>query len=219
MKAKFTSIDVQTWPRGQIFYYFTKMAPSGYSMTVDLDITVMKLALKNRKIKFFPAYLWLTTKIINKQIEFKVALNNDVLGFWDVLTPLYATFHEDDKTISLMWTEYNDCFSDFYNNYLKNQEKFGNNHGILSQPDRLPPANCYVVSCLPWVEFKHFSFHSFENKDYFFPTIEAGKIYESNGKVLLPLSITVHHASTDGWHIKNFLDDLQDDMNNPQMWD
>ncbi|WP_025027804.1 chloramphenicol acetyltransferase [Caldalkalibacillus mannanilyticus] len=218
MEAKFTPIDLQTWPRGQMFYYFTKMSPAGYSMTVDLDVTRMRLALKERKLKFFPAYLWLTTKIVNKQVEFKVALNNEVLGYWDVLTPLYATFHEDDKTFSFMWTEYHDCFSAFYESYVKNQEQYGKNHGVLAQPDRLPPANSYVVSCLPWVEFKHFSFHSYENKDYFFPTIEAGKFHESNGRVLLPLSITVHHATTDGWHIKNFLDELQYEMNHPEKW-
>ncbi|MGE5677496.1 MAG: CatA-like O-acetyltransferase [Pseudomonadota bacterium] len=218
MEASFTPIDLQTWPRGQMFYYFTKMAPTGYSLSVDLDITVMKSCLKEQGIKFFPAYLWLTTKNINKQMEFKVAYDKDVLGFWDALTPLYAVFHGDDKTISLMWTEYSDSFSDFYENYLKNQEQYGNNHGILAQPDRLPPSNSYTISCLPWVEFKHFSLHSYENKDYFFPTIEAGMFYESGGRLLMPLSITVHHAATDGWHIKCLLDDLQHDMNHPETW-
>lgn len=218
MEAIFNPIDLQTWPRGQMFYYFTKMAPGGYSMTVDLDITNMKSALQERKIKFFPAYLWLTTKMINKQVEFKVAFDNEVLGYWDVLTPLYANFHEEDKTISFMWTEYSDSFSDFYKNYLTNQEQYGNNHGILSRPDRLPPANSYTISCIPWIEFKHFSFHIYENKNYFFPTIEAGKFYENNGKVLMPLSITVHHAATDGWHIKNFLDALQYEMDHPEIW-
>lgn len=52
--------------------------------------------------------------MLNKQIEFKVAVRDDVLGYWDTLTPLYAVFHEDDKTISFMWTEYDDCFSVFH---------------------------------------------------------------------------------------------------------
>ena len=29
---KFTPIDLQTWPRGQMFYYFSKMAPTGYTL-------------------------------------------------------------------------------------------------------------------------------------------------------------------------------------------
>jgi chloramphenicol O-acetyltransferase type A len=68
------------------------------------------------------------------------------------------------------------------------------------------------------VQFKHFSFHSYENKNYFFPTIEAGKFYDNNGKLLMPLSITVHHATTDGWHIINFLNDLQYEMDHPEIW-
>lgn len=218
MNLKFTIINVEKWSRGQMFYYFSKMAPTGYSLTIDLDITILKAALKASDIKFFPAYLWLVTKVLDKQLEFKVAEIDDVLGYWDALTPLYATFHEDDKTISFMWTEYNDNFKTFYNNYLDNQEKYSGNHGVLSQNHCLPPPNSYIISCLPWLEFKHFSFHSFENKAYYFPTVEVGRFYENNGKILLPFSITVHHATTDGWHVKNFLGDLQNEMNSPELW-
>lgn len=218
MNAKFNPIDLQTWPRGQMFYYFSRMAPTGYSLTVDFDVTTMRSALKECKTKFFPAYLWLTTKMLNKQQEFKIALVDEVLGYWDTLTPLYAAFHDDDKTISLMWTEYDESFPVFYNRYLDNQQKYGSNHGILSQPECLPPANSYTISAIPWVEFKHFAFHMYENKPYYFPTIEAGKFIMDNGRTLMPLSITAHHATTDGWHIKNFLDDLQHEMDHLQNW-
>lgn len=201
-----------------MFYYFSNIAPTGYSLTVDLDVTIMKSALKERNIRFFPAYLWLTTKLLNKQVEFKVATVDEVLGYWDSLTPLYASFHEDDKTISLMWTEYSDSFTVFYTKYLENKQKYGDNHGILSQPECLPPANCYTVSALPWVDFKHFAFHGYENKPYYLPTVEAGKFHENNAKILMPLSITVHHATTDGWHIKNFLEELQLEMDDPESW-
>lgn len=76
-----------------------------------------------------------------------MAAVDEVLGYWD------STFHEDDKTISLMWTEYSDSFSIFYKRYLENQQKYGSNHGILAQPECLPPANSYTVSALPWVDF------------------------------------------------------------------
>lgn len=217
-KEDFIPIDLQTWPRGQMFYYFSKMAPTGYSLTVELDITVMKSALKERQIKFFPACLWLVTTMLNKQIEFKVAVKDDVLGYWNTLTPLYAHFHEDNKTISLMWTEYEDSFTVFYDRYLENRQRYGNNHGVLSQPDMLPPENSYVVSCIPWIEFKHFSLHSYENKPYYFPTVETGKYFMINGKLMLPFSMTLHHATTDGWHVKKFLDELQNAMNHPEEW-
>lgn len=214
----FHPLDLQSWPRGQMFYYFTQMAPTGYSLTTQVDVTVMRNMLKRQNIKFFPAYLWLVTKMLNRQIEFKVALKDEILGYWDTLTPLYATFHEDDKTISLMWTEYCESFSEFYKNYLKHQKEYGANHGILAQSHQMPPANSYTVSCLPWIDFNHFAVHSYENKPYYFPSIEAGKFTEKENVITMPLSITAHHATTDGWHIQTFLEDLQNAMNAPEEW-
>ena len=211
---KFTPINLQDWPRGQMFYYFSKMAPTGYSLTVNMDVTVLRKALKKEKLKFFPAYLWLVTKNLNKQTEFKIAEKDGILGYYDVLTPLYASFHEDDKTFSLMWTKFTDSFQEFYHAYLNNQERFGDVHGVLSQPQTAPPENAYTVSCIPWVSFTHFAVHSYENKPYYFPSVEAGKFIEENDRILMPLSITCHHAATDGYHVNSFLESLQEDMNN-----
>jgi len=210
---KFTEIDFDSWPRREVFYYFSKMAPTGYSLTVDVDVTDLVQKLKSINRKFFPTYLWLVTKCVNKQIEFKVAYQTEKLGYYDVLTPLYATFHDDDKTISLMWTEFDEDYEVFYQRYVENQQKYANKHGILSQTPLLPPANAYTVSSLPWVSFKHLSVNSFENKQYYFPSIESGKYYETKeGKKLLPLSITCHHATTDGYHVSKFLEDLKEEM-------
>ncbi len=190
----FTLLDLNTWKRREIFYYFSKMAPTGYSISVEVDVTALHQTLKQAKKKFFPAYLWLVTKCLAEQQEFMVAEVGGVLGAFDHLTPLYAAFHEDYK-----------IFSAFHEAYLEDQRLYGANHGILAKKDTLPPVNSYTVSCIPWVEFQHFSVYSYENKPYYFPSVEAGKFYEKEGKLLLPLSLTCHHATTDGYHIKEFL--------------
>ena len=126
---------------------------------------------------------------------------------------LYAVLHPDDHTISLMWTEYEAEFAGFYRRYLDNRQRFGDQHGVLAQPQTLPPENAYTVSTVPWVHFSHFAVHSYENKPYYFPGIEAGKFQPSGGRLLMPLSMTCHHATTDGYHIHQFLEGLQEDMN------
>ena len=55
----------------------------------------------------------------------------------------------------------------------------------------------------------NFAVHSYENKPYYFPSVESGKFYEKDGRLFMPLSITCHHATTDGWHINQFLKSLQ----------
>ncbi len=210
---KFTPINLQTWPRGQMFYYFSKMAPTGYSLTVDLDATHMRSALKKAGLKLFPAYLWLVTQTLNRQVEFRIAELDGQLGYYDTLTPLYAAFHEYDRNFPLMWTGFYDDFSVFYQRYMENREQHGNRHGVLAQPDTPPPANCYTVSCIPWITFSHFAVHSDAGKPYYYPSIESGGFYEKDGRTLMPLSITCHHATTDGYHVSCFLRDLQHAMN------
>ncbi|MBR7149177.1 MAG: chloramphenicol acetyltransferase CAT [Firmicutes bacterium] len=212
-ELKFAPIDLGTWRRGEIFYYFSKMAPTGYSLTVKLDVTKMKDVLDEHDLKFFPAYLWIVTKRLNQQEEFRIAVKDEQIGVYDHLTPLYASFHEDDKTFSLMWTEYDDDFRTFYDAYVRNQEEYGDNHGVLAQTGMVPPPNAYTISAVPWIPFEHFAVHSYENKSYFFPSVEAGKFKWENHRLMMPLSLTCHHATTDGYHIKLFLEQLQDEMN------
>ncbi|MGN0598755.1 MAG: CatA-like O-acetyltransferase [Oscillospiraceae bacterium] len=211
-ELSFTPIDIQSWKRGQIFYYFSKMAPTGYSLTVNVDVTHIRKVLKENGKKFFPAYLWIVTKLLSEQQEFRIAKKDGQLGEYNYLTPLYASFHDDDKTFSLMWTAFDYDFNAFYNAYIENRKKYGDNHGVLSQPDSFPPPNAYTVSCLPWVSFSHFAVHSYENKPYYFPSLEAGKFFEKDGRTLMPLSITCHHATTDGYHISRFLEALQNEI-------
>ena len=98
----FTPIDLRSWPRGQMFYYFSKMAPTGYSLTAELDVTALWRTLKDRGLKFYPVYLWLVTKNLNADPAFRLAKRREQIGTYDTLTPLYAVFHEDDKSFSMM---------------------------------------------------------------------------------------------------------------------
>ena len=97
----FTPIDFAAWPRRETFCYFSKMAHTGYSLTVDLDATDLYRTLKAANCRLFPAYLWLVTRNLQRQEEFCLAERDGTLGRFNCLTPLYAAFHEDDKTFSL----------------------------------------------------------------------------------------------------------------------
>lgn len=207
----FYPFDLKTWYRKQLFYYFSEIAPTNYSLTVKLDVTDFKSTVKKHRLRLFPSYLWLVTKNLNRFPEFTTAQKDGATGYYDSLTPLYANFHRDNHSFSFMWTEYSDSFRKFYDDFCANEEKYGENHGVLCNPSA-PPENAYTVSCAPWIDFEHFSVQSDSKRPYFFPSVESGKITEDKGKLIMPLSLTCHHASTDGWHVKEFLSELQKDM-------
>ena len=144
----FHPIDTATWPRAQMFHYFRTMAPTGYSLTVNVDVTKLVQVVKERSLKFYPAYLWLVTRNLAKQPEFTCAIKDGVLGYFDELTPLYPVLHEDDHTVSLMWTAYDRDFARFYQAHMDNMTVYGQNHGILSRPE-LPPETTHFSLSTP----------------------------------------------------------------------
>lgn len=218
MNEKFHLIDMQTWPRAQTYHYFAEcVKPTSYTVNVTLDITTLRKILKRKAVKFFPACLYLVSKAIEKQPDLCLALQDNMLGYWDFLNPQYPVFHEDDKTITFLWTEYNRDFKYFYGMYLENITRYGKDHAIISSKGK-PPKNSYIIACVPWFTFNSFSMHLQDIDKYYAPMFEIGRFSESNGIITMPLSITINHAAADGYHIKLFLDELQHSMNYPEEW-
>ncbi len=217
VNSKFHPIDFENWDRKQYFYYFTKMLPTGFSLTVDIDITETYLQMKKENKKFFPAYLYLSSKLITEQQEFRIAKREDQVGYYEVLHPSYACFHEDDKTMSNLWTEYNSSFRSFYQNYIDDQTRYGSNHGVLAKPVS-PPENSFLIGMLPWTQFTSYSPVPYGGASSLFPVLQAGKFFFKNERKMMPLSITVHHATADGYHVGLFLNQFQEGMNHPESW-
>lgn len=217
MKNCFHLIDMKKWPRAQTYHFFTEVVkPQSYTINVTLDVTILRKTLKSKKIKFFPACLYLISKAIEKQQELRLVLKDNLLGYWDFLNPQYPVFHEDDKTITFLWTEYNQDFKVFYNEYLKDSMQYGNDHGIMSSKGA-PPKNSYIIACIPWFTFNSFTMH-IDPEKYYAPLIELGGFSESDDVISMPLAITINHAAADGYQIKVFLDKLQWDMDHPEEW-
>ena len=205
----FTPIDFAAWPRRETFCYFSKMAPTGYSLTVDLDATDLYRTLKAANCRLFPAYLWLVTRNLQRQEEFCLAERDGTLGRFNCLTPLYAAFHEDDKTFSDLWTAYDPDFETFYREWERVVETYGDCHGIKGRPGQ--PPNFFCISCVPWLDYTGYSTHTM-GEPALFPIITFGKYTEEVGRLTLPATVTIAHAASDGYHTSQLFRRLQEQL-------
>ena len=217
LHTSFHSIDLATWDRQQYFYYFTKMLPTGFSLTVEVDVTETRKAMKAINQPFMAAYLYIVCTQLAAQQEMRITTVDGRLGYFDVLHPSYAVFHEDDKTISNMWTEYSASFAEFCSHYEYDQLHFAKNHGPMAKPVASPPNLC-MTGMLPWISFTHYSPVPYAQSDCFFPVLEAGKFFERNGRLIMPLSLMIQHAVADGYHASVFLDQVQEAFAHPESW-
>ena len=122
---KFTPIDRTTWERNSHYDYYTNLLKCGYSVTVSLDITKLHQQVKEKGLKFYPAFVYCVSKQIAVTKEFRMGRDKEGNpGYYDILHPNYTIFHEDDHTFSDVWTGYTEDFKTFYKNMRDDMETY-----------------------------------------------------------------------------------------------
>lgn len=107
-------------------------------------------------------------------------------------------------------------FDAFHNNVTNDIAKYKDIKEIKGKPNQ--PQNFCPVSSLPWLTFTSVSQDTYGDTTLLFPLIRFGKYFEQNGKILVPLSISVNHAIADGYHSSKLLNEIQEWANDCEIW-
>lgn len=206
----YTTIDLNKWNRGKLFQFYIDKMRIVMSLTVDIDVTNLKIYSKKNDVGFYPLMLWVISKTINSHDEFKYSWDMDGnLIKWDYVSPSYTDFHGEDENFTKMVTEYSDDMFEFCNRVKADRERYKNDRAVLENQ----PLNFFDVSCLPWVKYKHFDVHVFDEGKFLAPVITWGKYEQENGRLIMPLTMNIHHAVADGFHLSRFFNEVQDLIN------
>ena len=203
----YKTIDLNTWDRGALFKFYIDKMRIVMSLTVDMDVTPLVGFAKKNRLKFYPAMIWAVSKIVNAHDEFKYGWDADGnLIKWDVVSPSYAHFHKEDENFTKTVTEFSDDLFEFHALFLSDREKYKDVRAIAENQ----PPNFFDVTCLPWVRYKHFDVHVFDEGKFLAPVITWGKYEPEHGKLVMPLTMNIHHEVADGFHLSRFFHEVQE---------
>lgn len=203
-ECKFIPIDFETYLRAEHFRFFSEN-PCGFSLSVELEVQNL-LNHKQKGYSFFSSFLYCISRGVNEIVEFRMDCKDGVLGYYEVSHPSYTIFHKNSETFSSLWSEYDEDFKKFNENFLNDKAEFGENLSYQAKIHQLP--NIFFVSSLPWISFKDFNLQIDRSK-FYVPIFTLSKIKDS--KVLL--NINVNHAICDGYHVAKFVESLQENIN------
>ena len=203
----YTKVDIDEWSRGTLFRFYIEKMRIVMSLTVDINVAPLITYTKKNGLKFYPAMIWVVSKVINSHDEFKYSWDTDGnLIRWDSISPSYTVFNRDDECFSKFVTEYTDDIFEFYQRTVDDQRKYQEERAIIGNQ----PQNFFDVSCLPWVKYKHFDVHVFDEGKFLAPVVTWGKYEVQNGNALMPLTMNIHHAVADGFHLSRFFNEAQE---------
>lgn len=204
----FEKIDIDSWQRKPYFDLYFNQMKCTYSVTVNMDITGVIRFKEAEGVKLYPLLISALARSVNNHKEFRTAMDScGNIGIWDVLHPCYTIFHKETETFSNIWTEWNGNFETFLKSWSNDIERFGNCFSLHAKLET--PENAFPVSSIPWTTFTGFNLNITSDGKYLLPIFTFGRYFEVDGKILIPLSIQVHHAVCDGFHVSRLIKEIQ----------
>lgn len=203
---KYRLIDKSNWNRKNTFEFFNSYEDPFFSITAKLEVDNLLRYCKENKESFFLHSLYIGARAANEIEEFRMRIQgNDVVAYEKV--NYGSPVLHDDNTFTFAYFEY-DNNQDIC---VKNSEKAMKNE--LEDPRFDPRHNLDDMihfSVLPWIEFSSIKHARRMPVKDSIPKIVYGKYSEDKGKFTMPVSIDVHHALMDGFHVGQYLKKWQE---------
>lgn len=210
----FEIIDMETWDRKDCFNHFMTVAKSTYSLTVNVDITKLLAFIKEKNYRLYPSFTWIVSRAVNNNKEFRLGFNEQGrLGYFKEISPDYAVIDDKTKIMDSLCTAYDNRFKVFYENMVNDLDNYQEKKIITNYNP-----NFFIVSCIPWFSYTSFNINNQSDAQFLFPMITWGKYFKQGDKVLMPLTLQVHHAAADGYHCSLFYNDVEKVLKNPEIY-
>ena len=202
MKQK---LNLETWNRKEHFLFFKQMEEPFFGITTRVDCTIAYKKAKEIGIPFFTYYLHKTLVAVNTIEPFRYRILNDVVYIFDRIDAS-PTIMREDNTFGFSQIEYTEDLNQFAENTAHEIARIQTTTGLFT---REFSENLIHFSALPWIDFSSLSHaRSFTWPDSC-PKISFGKMVEENHHKTMSISVHVHHGLMDGYHVAQFIETLQ----------
>ncbi|HRX91394.1 MAG TPA: chloramphenicol acetyltransferase [Candidatus Izemoplasmatales bacterium] len=198
-------IDLDTWPRKKHFMLFKDSDQPHFGITFEADVTPLVDFSKTSKTSFFAVMLHAVMTSLNQIPEFRYRIRPDGVILHDIVSPSYTVLSDDDL-FYFVTTDYCDSLAQFVFKVQKDIEAAK----IRKSLDDVEGKDDIVyISSLPWFSFTSLTHPSDTKHPDSFPRISWDKYRMIDGKAIIHISVSAHHALCDGIHIYRFISNLK----------
>ncbi len=203
--SNYQVIDIERWPRRESFYFYKDFEIPFFNITAELDVSRLVEYCQVHQLSFFLASLFAATRTANTIEAFRYRLSGDeVLCFGKVHCG--STILYDDNSFGFCYFEYVDELHAFCQNGQQEIENQKQQRGMDPRDDRLDMLH---FSIIPWIRFTGFQHARRLRHADSIPKIVFGKYAQLEGRYRMPLSVEVHHALMDGYHVGQYFKEIQ----------
>ena len=192
-------IDMNTWPRREIYDFFSPISNPFYSVTFTLDVTNLYRYVKERELSFYYALVYLCTRAVNRVEAFLYTIEDGKVRMYDKRQPSFTDLEKGSELFRVVFVPCEGSLDDFCRAAKAKSES---QHFFF---DPTAETNDLIYfSCLPWMDVTGLTNERNLDPDDAIPRIAWGKYIDVNGRKQLHISLEINHRFIDGVHIGKF---------------
>ncbi len=201
-----TYLDVSSWSRREHFNLFRTYDRPFFNICANVDVGRLKALVDNTEgISFFVSCLYLSTRVANEVEPFRYRIRGDSVLVHDVVHP-GTTIPLRDDTFGFAYLEYRRDFRRFADEASREMDVCASRPSLNPRDDR---DDLIHFTALPWISFTSVAHaRRFQAEDST-PKIVFGKYERTGDRLMMPVSIEVHHALMDGVHVARYFSLLE----------
>ncbi len=199
-------LDLQNWPRRDTFEFFRTFDKPYFNVTTQLDVSAL-VALRGRPhFTNSIGYHYFALRMANEIEPFRYRLDKGQVVIHEVIHGA-TTVLMPNETFAFSYFDFHEDFDKFAIEAGRSIEAVRSGDGTFHPRDDYTDVVHFTT--LPWISFTSFSHARNWRREDSIPKIAFGKFKREGDRVLLPVSVEVHHALMDGLHVGRFLEKLK----------
>lgn len=201
-------IDLDTYPRREHFRHFCAMAYPYAGVTVDVDVTDLLSRCREKGYSFYLMVLHAVALAADEVPEFRRRIDHGGIVEYDECPTSHIEL-KPDGTYAYCTLRHHMPLAE-YLAQAESARTAAREGGSIEEEDDVQ--SMYFISTLPWLHYTQL-IQPVACGEESNPRITWGK-YQANdkGRMMMPLSVLVHHALADGIHIAKFYETFNQQM-------
>lgn len=207
-------IDIETWERKENFNFFRHFLNPQLSITSEVECGGAKKRAKEAQQSFFLYYLYAVLRAANEipELRYRIDPEGRVVLYdqIDILSPI--KIKENGKFFTIRFP-YHEDFDTFYqearsiiDSIPEDGDPYAAENGEVANGDY----GLILLSATPDLYFTSITGTQEKQSGNNYPLLNAGKAISREGKLVMPIAMTIHHGFVDGHHLALFYKKVED---------
>lgn len=195
-------IDLDSYPRKDIYLAFRDREMPQLSVTADVDITKLKAFVDESSYGFFLPMAYLAVVAANRIPAFRQRIiDGQPVEFEECLPSFTVTVEEG--IFSFCDIQHMGPFTEFHAHGRQVMRDVKNTPNLATTDKHAR----FFITNIPWISFTAFT-HPYCKQYASVPIISFGKFRLVNGVLSVPVAVQANHALVDGYHLGQFFEIL-----------